>query len=249
MREGDICKYYNQDNVVDHYAQATSDIGLWLSEEKIFQRIFSPEDNILELGCGAGRIAIGLYELGYRKIFATDYARKMVGRARSAAEILGYNIAFGVQDATSLDFGEETFSGAIFGFNGLMQIPGRELRKQAMREISRVLRPGSWFVFTSHDRTASEHPSYWKAETRRWREGKQDPDLIDFGDRIGATAWGDLYIHVPDVNAIRADLKDSGFRVEVDVLRSKIAEEPPGVREFSDECRFWIAQKPPQKEE
>ncbi|MEM0965127.1 MAG: class I SAM-dependent methyltransferase [Verrucomicrobiota bacterium] len=244
MKSSDIRKFYNQDDVVDHYARATSHVGLWISEEKIFQRVFRPEQHILELGCGTGRIAIGLYELGYRDVFATDYARKMVARARSAAEILEYDVKFAVQDATELTFGDKVFDGAIFGFNGLMQIPKREMRKKAMKEIFRVLRPGSWFVFTSHDRNASEHPKYWKAETRRWREGKQDPDLIDFGDRIGATPWGDLYIHVPEPNLIRADLKEAGFRIEVDVLRSQIADEPPGVKEFSDECRFWVVQRP-----
>jgi len=244
MKKADVRKFYNQDDVVDHYSQATSDVGLWLSEEKIFQRVFRTEDRILELGCGAGRIAIGLYELGYTQIFATDYARRMVARARAAAQILDYKIDFGVQDAMSLDFGDETFDGAIFGFNGLMQIPGRDDRKKAMSEIFRVLRPGSWFVFTSHDRNASEHPKFWKAETKRWRAGTQDPELIDFGDRIGGTPWGELYIHVPEPNLIRADLKEAGFRIEADVLRSKIADEPPGVREFSDECRFWVVQRP-----
>ncbi len=244
MKKAEVRKFYNQEDVVGHYARATTDIGLWLSEEKIFQRVFSTEDSILELGCGAGRIAVGLYELGYTKVFATDYSRKMVGKARALAQLLGYDIDFGVQDATDLDFGEEVFDGAIFGFNGLMQIPGAEGRRKALAEISRVLRPGGWFVFTAHDRNASEHPKFWKTETRRWREGRQDPDLIDFGDRIGGTPWGDLYIHVPDANSIRSELKQVGFRVDADVLRSKIADEPPAVREFSDECRFWVAQKP-----
>lgn len=247
MEKSEIRKFYNQEDVVDHYAQATADVGLWLSEEKIFQRIFSTEDRILELGCGAGRIAIGLYELGYDKVFATDYARKMVGRARSAAEILGYPVDFGVQDAINLDFADESFDGAIFGFNGLMHIPGRENRKKAMAEILRVLRPGAYFVFTSHDRNASEHPNFWKAETKRWRAGNQDPDLIDFGDRIGGTPWGELFIHVPEANLIRADLKEVGFRIEADVLRSKIADEPASVKQFSDECRFWVVQRPDGK--
>lgn len=244
MKKADVRKYYSQQDVVEHYARATAEVGLWISEEKIFQKVFSPDDRILELGCGTGRIAIGLFELGYRKVFATDYSRKMIGRARSLAELLNYPVDFGVQDATDLDFAEEVFDGAIFGFNGLMQIPGSDGRQKAMREIFRVLRPGAWFVFTAHDRHASEHPGYWKAETRRWQMGKQDPDLMDFGDRIGGTPWGDLYIHVPDANTIRAELKKAGFRVEVDVLRSKVAEETSEVRRFSDECRFWIAQRP-----
>jgi len=249
MKKAAVRSYYSQGDVIDHYARATAEIGLWLSEEKIFRKVFSPNDSILELGCGTGRIAVGLYEIGYEKVFATDYSRKMVARAKSIVDLLGYPINFGVQDATKLDFADQVFDGAIFGFNGLMQIPGEAARQTALTEIHRVLRPGSWFVFTAHDRTASEHPGYWKAETKRWRVGKQDPELLDFGDRIGGTPWGDLYIHVPDPNAIRAELKKAGFRVEVDVLRSKIAEEPPPVRRFSDECRFWIAQKPDEASE
>ncbi len=245
MKKAEVREYYSQQDVVEHYARASVEVGLWLSEEKIFQRVFSPGDSILELGCGTGRIAIGLFELGYRNVFATDYSRKMISRARSLVQLLNYPVDFGVQDATDLDFGDGVFDGAIFGFNGLMQIPGTDGRRKAMGEIFRVLRPGAWFVFTAHDRSASENPRYWKAEARRWQQGTRDPDLLDFGDRIGATPWGDLFIHVPDGNAIRSELKKVGFRVEVDVLRSKIADEPSDVRDFSDECRFWVVQKPP----
>lgn len=243
VKANSVHQYYSQEDVVDHYARATAEVGLWRSEEKIFQRVFQPSDQLLELGCGTGRIAIGLYELGYKKLFATDVSRKMVSRARNLCTLLEYDIPFGVQDATALGFADASFNGVIFGFNGLMQIPEKEQRTLAMKEIFRVLKPGGWFVFTAHDRYASEHPSYWKSESKRWEKGKQDPELIDFGDRVGSTPWGDLYIHVPDSNEIRADLKAVGFRVDVDVLRSQIAEEPPEVKKFSDECRFWIAQK------
>jgi len=245
MNKAEVRSYYSQEEVVEHYARASVEVGLWVSEEKIFRKLFSPEDSILELGCGTGRIAIGLFELGYRKVFSTDYSRKMVSRAKSLVQLLNYPVDFGLQDATDLDFADNVFDGAIFGFNGLMQIPGSASRRKAMGEVFRVLRPGSWFVFTAHDRTASENPKFWKAETRRWQQGKQDPDLEEFGDRVGDTPWGDMYIHVPDGNTIRAELKKAGFRVEVDVLRSQIADEPSIVREFSDECRFWVAQKPP----
>ena len=70
--------YYNQPGVVTEYAQAVSRVGLWRSEEKIFTRLFKPEGKLLGLGCGAGRIAIGLWELGYRNILGVDIARDMV---------------------------------------------------------------------------------------------------------------------------------------------------------------------------
>jgi hypothetical protein len=49
---------------------------------------------------------------------------------------------------------------------------------------------------------------------------------------------------VPDNAAIRQDLKKAGFVVERDLLRSRLVEESQLVKEFSDECRFWVARKP-----
>ena len=144
--------YFESDGVVDDYAKASVELGLWASEEKIFTRLFAPDDSLLELGCGAGRIAIGLYELGYRNLLATDYARNMVGKTRDLVKRLDYTIHSRVADATQLDFEDAIFDGAIFGFNGLMQIPKSAQRERALREVFRVLRPGAWFAFTSHVR-------------------------------------------------------------------------------------------------
>lgn len=249
MRPGEVKQYYQQAGVVDHYASATDRIGLWVSETKVFQGLFKPEDSILELGCGTGRIAFGLYSLGYRKVFATDVSRKMVGRGRAMAATLGMDIAFGVQDARSLTFGDAVFDGAIFAFNGLMQIPGRENRRQALREIARVLRPGAWIVFTAHDREADKRQSYWKEERKLWRRGRQDERLDDFGDVIGDTPFGEMFIHVPVREEIHEDLRVAGLELEVDVLRSQLANESAEVRQFSDECRFYIARKPESAEE
>ena len=68
--------------------------------------------------------------------------------------------------------------------------------------------------------------------------------MIDFGDRFEETPKGKLYIHVPESAEIRKDLKKAGFVVERDLLRSRLAEESQLVKEFSDECRFWVARKP-----
>ena len=75
-------------------------------------------------------------------------------------------------------------------------------------------------------------------------KNQQLPDLDDFGDRFESTNMGDLYIHVPDRPEIEQTLKSIGFKIEVVVPRSVIANESARVREFSDDCVFWVVRKP-----
>lgn len=236
--------YFDSQRVVDYYARAVVYLGLWKSEEKILTRLFRPEFSLLELGCGAGRIAFGLYELGFRNILATDYSKEMIKRARHLSKLLEYSVPFHVCDATSLEFEDNVFDGAIFGFNGLMQIPQAAQRKQAFCEIFRVICPGAWFLFTTHDRKHSRHRNFWIEEQERWSAGQQSKELDDFGDRMEMTEDGVHFMHVPDVQEIEAVLKSVGFRIEATVMRSEIATESNAVMEFSDECRFWVVQKP-----
>lgn len=236
--------YFESSDVVAHYADAAARLGLWLSEEKIFRRLFEPEDSILELGSGVGRIAIGLHELGYRNVLATDYSRPMIQRTRALAKLLEYSIPSQVADACDLKFEDGVFDGAIFGFNGLMQIPEAAKRQQALREIHRVLRPGAWFTFTTHDRDRSAHQDFWQAERRRWKDGQQSAELETFGDRAEKTGDGLHFMHVPTVAEVEALLEEAEFRVEASVMRSELGNEPPEVEAFSDDCRFWVVQKP-----
>ncbi|WP_158279903.1 class I SAM-dependent methyltransferase [Coraliomargarita sinensis] len=235
--------YFEADNVVAHYADAAARLGLWVSEEKILTRLFKTDESILELGCGVGRIAIGLHELGYRNVLATDYSRPMIQRTRSLAKLLEYAIPTQVADARALKFEDEVFDGAIFGFNGLMQIPSEAGRIRALCEIYRVLRPGAWFVFTTHDRERSPYQEFWQAEYKRWVAKEQSPDLECFGDRAEQTKDGLHFMHVPTVEEMKAQLTEAGFRLEATVMRSELGEEPAEVKHFSDDCRFWVVQK------
>ena len=236
--------YFNSDAAVAHYLKASQDLGLWASEEKIFSRVFRPNDSLLELGCGAGRIAIGLYELGYKNVLATDYAKKMLHAGRHLVRKLEYRIAFRLADAQSLEFEDNIFDGAIFGFNGWTQIPGAENRLRALHEIYRVLRPGAYFVFTTHDRDRSPHQSFWRQESDRWASGTQDPDLSELGDRLELQTTGAHYMHVPTYQSVEQSIQAAGFTLEASIMRSDLGQESCAVENYSDDCRFWLVQKP-----
>ena len=55
-------------------------------------------------------------------------------------------------------------------------------------------------------------------------------------------------MHVPTVEEMEALLQRVGFRIEAHAMRSELANEPTAVREFSDDCRFWVVQKPAKSE-
>jgi hypothetical protein len=129
-------------------------------------------------------------------------------------------------------------------FNGLMQIPGRENRRTALRQLHRVCAPAAPLLFTTHDRDHSEaERALWRIETQRWIRAEQDPRLVEFGDRYFEDEAGRTFMHLPDRREILDDLAATGWRHEFDAMRSEVAQESRGVRQFSDECRFWAAHR------
>ena len=314
---------FNDLQAVVHYTRAAHDLGLWASERQMIERFFPDRDApLLEAGCGAGRVTLGLWELGYRRLTAFDFAEELLDQARSLALERGAGaITWLHADATDLRgarerkpeagdpapaspspgagwchvsrdgppprqdeksgqcharrdtaavtpgrrprvravpaaasaapasrgdhvLREESFGGALFLFNGLMQIPGRENRRAALRELHRVCVPGAPLLITTHDRDSSaEERALWRLETRRWVRGRQDPRLVEFGDRYFTDEAGRTFMHLPDRREVLEDLAATGWEHAFDSLRRELCRERRAVRDFSDECRFWAAHR------
>jgi SAM-dependent methyltransferase len=241
---------FNDLRAVMHYTRAAHGLGLWESERVAIER-FIPDRNasLLEAGCGAGRATLGLWELGFRRLTAFDFAAELVDQARSlAAERRAPDIRFFVADATDLR-GTETeqrapYGGALFLFNGLMQIPGRVNRCGALRELHRLCTSGAPLLFTTHDRdSSSTERALWRLEKRRWKRGRQNPQLIEFGDRYFEDEPGRTFMHLPNRREVLEDLSATGWVPTFDMMRSKLARESRSIRDFSDECRFWAAHR------
>ena len=244
MRPSVNLDYFSHPEIVLAYARAAVNVGLWESEKILFARFIPKDAEILELGCGAGRVALGLARLGRGKITATDFAPPMVETAREVCAREREKIRFAVADASALEFPDASFDAVVFAFNGLQMIPRRERRERALREIFRVLRPGGIFIFTGHDRGVPARRAHWEQEKARWENRSRDPELDDFGDWNHSTPQGAMFIHAAEPEEIRSALEAAGFRVLFSELRSRMGEEPPEVREFSDDTRFWVAEKP-----
>lgn len=240
---------FNAITTVIHYTRAAHDIGLWKSELVLIREFFPDHSaHLLEAGCGAGRVAVGLAGEGYRRITGFDFAAELVDQAVSLTLERGIgNITFHHADATDPELCNVlryTFDGVLFLFNGLMQIPGRENRRRTLCNLHAACQPGAPFLFTTHDRDDPREAKEWAREKERWARGEQNPRLLEFGDRYFSDDTGNTFMHLPDRAEVLADLAATGWNHVRDRMRDELASETPKVRNFSDNCRFWVAQKP-----
>ena len=241
---------FNDLLAVVHYTRAAHELGLWNSERLLIEKYF-PDRTVplLEAGCGAGRVTLALWQLGFTQITAFDFAEELLDQARSlVAEKKAETIRFVHADATRLSschvIRDKQFGGALFMFNGMMQIPGRKNRRAALRGLHRLCVPGAALLFTTHDRDWSPlEKALWRLERLRWKRGEQDPRLVEFGDRYFEDENGRTFMHLPNRAEILADLRATGWSPEFDALRRDIAAESRAVLNFSDECRFWVARR------
>lgn len=220
-----------------HYARAAVRVGLWASERVMLGRYFAKNQRILELGCGGGRVALGLLQAGYREVTATDFSPIMVSLARAvlADHDAAWEERVAQQDATALTYTDASFDHAVFAFNGLMCLPSREHRLAALRSIHRVLKPGGIFLFTASDREKGANAAYWAKEAR-------PADVIP-GDRWHESDTSPVFIHSSTEAETREELTETGFTVVECPLSTEVAADGPLVRDFAGETRFYVARK------
>lgn len=229
----DPAEHWLETRTALRYARAALEVGLWESERLLCQRHLDPAQPLLELGCGGGRIALGLWREGWGRVAPTDLSPVMVELADAVFAEAGCPFRAAVADARSLPYPDGAFAAAIFGFNGLMCIPGADARRQALAEIRRVVRPGGRLLLTAHDRERGENRHRWALET--------PPIDGEPGDRWHGSDSGPVFLHAGTEPETRAELESAGWKVLLTAMRSELADEPAAVREFSDDTRWFVA--------
>jgi SAM-dependent methyltransferase len=121
------------------------DSALLPEEEALLRRYLGPGRRLLDVGCGAGREAIGFARAGLT-VVGIDIAPAMVSRARDAAGVAGLTVEFAVGEpltwsATGAPFDAIYFSPGIYS-----HIPGRARRVQTLARLRTLLAPGGLIV-------------------------------------------------------------------------------------------------------
>lgn len=242
-----VRRQYEHQVIVGCYIDNARNLGLWESERLLFDRFFDPREPVLDIGCGAGRVAFGLYEMGFSNVTGLDISPRMIDAGRSDAMARGIPIEFICGDAGDMPFEDEAFHACIFSFNGLMTIPFRESRRRALKEIRRVLHPKGVFLFTTHLRGAGNSGGFWQEEEENWQAGCRDPRLEEFGDLVFPDTISEIpvegFIHVPTEDEVLEDLALAGLRVTYVRPRNEIVVESPAVAAQTNNCVFWATMR------
>ncbi len=130
---------------------ARYDLLVWLltlGRERVFREKvvrlarLGPGESVLDVGCGTGTLAIAAKRLVGLKgtVYGIDASPEMIGRARNKARKAGTDVVFKNALAEALPFPDAQFD-AVMASMMLHHLPS-EARRQCVREMRRVLKPG-----------------------------------------------------------------------------------------------------------
>lgn len=199
--------------------------GLWPSENYFFRKYFSnTSGKLLDVGCGTGRTSIPLQKLGFR-VVGVDIAKPMIINAKKIARSKNIKLQYFVADVENLLFVSEQFDYAIFSNQGWTQMPGKQSRLNALKEVHRVLKKGGIFIFTTHNRVFELRMFlFWVKQWIRFYILKPLGFSVleqDYGDRFfervvldGAVKYRSTqYVHIPTSREVLLAIQNSGFEV------------------------------------
>ena len=238
---------YNLDANIKRYSEAIEEVGLWNSEKIVFKKYINKDSKILDLGCGAGRTTINLFKNGYTNIIGLDIADKLIEFAKEYSKKNSLDIDFVVGDATKLNYEDNTFDVVIFSFNGMQCIPGLENRRNVLKEVYRVLKPGGYYIFTAHDRHDPNSPQYlpfWEKIENDWKNGINESGVECLGDLITTDPAGEeAFIHFSTIDELKSFISEQPFEIVEYDYSYNIAQEDEKTKEFSGDTVFWILKK------
>lgn len=183
-----------------------------------------PEDTVLELGCGYGRVALRLAERAAR-VVGVDVAEESLALARTLAGSES-RCEFVAMDALHMSFPDGSFDLVACIQNGIcaFRVPGDELMAEALR----VLRPGGRLVLSTYS------DAFW-GDRLAWFESQSAEGLVG---PIDYQATGDGVIVCSDGFRF-----GTATRCELERLCSELGVEPL-IEEVDGSCVFCEVVRP-----
>lgn len=129
-----------------------------------FGRTIRSSDDVVEIGCGIGRITRAL-AMRARHVIGVDVSAEMIARGRHALGDFD-NADMVVGNGRDLGGLEDSSADVVYSFIVFQHIPDPSISCSYIREMGRVLRPGGWTVFQVSDQPEVHLPETWKSAQR-----------------------------------------------------------------------------------
>lgn len=146
QRRKEIQDYYKNRANTNLYA-TSPDFNLREIEIEYLSRSLKDNIEVLDVGCGNGYSTLSLASR-YNSLFTgIDFVPEMIEHAKKLKEkfSLRGSVEFKVGDVTKMDFTDSRFD-LVISERCLLNLPTKELQWQAIKEISRILKPDGIYL-------------------------------------------------------------------------------------------------------
>ena len=195
-------------NNVDFYSTDYKDYELRSWELKIANTVQGPE--ILDVACGGGRMTVPLLRRGHN-VVGTDFIPEFEDKIREhEAEFKG-QFGYLTTPMTKLPFADTVFD-SVTCINSIIYLKNIEELRQAIGEMSRVLKPGGWLYITTWNIL---HP-YWATSVilnHLLRRGKRFGEVSPFRTTDGRVKNSKTTMYVPTKKVLKHTLYDAGLTI------------------------------------
>ncbi len=201
---------YTSPDVVDSWGEKEwVDSGLDDDETTIMDKIPLKQGRFLILGLGGGREAIDLARKGF-EVTGVDFVSEMVEKAKENASRSGVSIEGVVQEFSTLDMPVGSYD--IVWISEIMYscIPTRKKRVETLKQISKLLKPGGYFVCQ-----CAYNPNHRSRKGELIRKAFAFLTLGNFWYENGDALWSNMeFIHTfTSEDELRSEVAESGFEV------------------------------------
>ena len=185
-----VSRWYEDKKNVEEMQNWNPALKQW---EQSVAAFFPSGAKILDIGCGLGREAFALADLGF-DVVGIDISKEVISQVRQLSAEKGYHIPFYDYDGAHLDFPSDSFDVVLIWAQTFGLLYGNEFRKDYLLECKRVLKKGALCSFSTHDYTflREHYPNcldgqrfYPYANAEIYWEAFEAADLRHFADQAG----------------------------------------------------------------
>ena len=190
-----VANWFSKDRSLTEMKEGTfNKLKIW--EKEVASSYFPQSAKILDVGCGMGREAFNLYDMGYI-LTGVDISENAIKSAQQFASESNRNISFLLTNGTKLPFEDNTFDVIIIWSQTMGIIYDENHQLAFLEECNRVLKKKGIVSFSGHDR------EYLELNYQQYLKGKR---FFPFADT-------DIYWEMFTVDEMKELAQKAGFNI------------------------------------